>query len=123
MDQGRDRGRSHLGVAGPCLSIVVPVYNEGETIARTLRGLVEHLTTRPLEILIVYDFDEDTTVPAVLRLQSEIPEARLHRNHIGRGALNAIKSGFAAARAPYVLVTLEAPSLVGGGSKGNAASW
>src|SRR5262249_58680889 len=94
MDQGRDLGRSDIGVPGPCLSIVVPVYNEGETIARTLRGLVEHITTQPLEILIVYDFDEDTTVPAVRRLQSDIPEVRLHRNHIRRGALNAIKSGF-----------------------------
>lgn len=106
MDQGRDHVRSHIGAPGPCLSIVVPVYNEGETIARTLRGLVEQVTTRPLEILIVYDFDEDTTVPVVLRLQSELPEVRLHRNHIGRGALNAIKSGFAVALAPYVLVTM-----------------
>ena len=106
MDQGRDLGRSDIGVPGPCLSIVVPVYNEGESIARTLRGLVEHVTTRPLEILIVYDFDENSTVPAVRQLQSDIPEVRLHRNHIGRGALNAIKSGFAAARAPHVLVTM-----------------
>lgn len=106
MDQRRDRGRSHIGDPAPCLSVVVPVYNEGETITRTLCGLVEHITTRPLEILIVYDFDEDTTVPPVLRLQSDIPELRLHRNHIGRGALNAIKSGFVAARAPYVLVTM-----------------
>src|SRR5438270_11901739 len=35
-----------------------------------------------------------------------MPEVRLHRNGIGRGVLNAIKSGLEAARAPYVLVTM-----------------
>ena len=41
----------------------------------------------------MYDFDEDTTVPVVKRLQAEIPELQPHRNTIGRGVLNAIKSG------------------------------
>ena len=72
----------------------------------TLRGIVELSRTRPLEVLVVHDFDEDTTVPVVKRLQAEIPELRLHRNTIGRGVLNAIKSGLAAAQAPYVLVTM-----------------
>src|SRR5262249_13681785 len=60
----------------------------------------------PLGILIVYDFDEDTTVPFVVQLRSDIHEGRLHRNHIGRGALNAITSGFPVARAPYILFTM-----------------
>jgi glycosyltransferase involved in cell wall biosynthesis len=72
----------------------------------TLRGLVEKTHTRPLEVLVVHDFDEDTTVPVVKRLQSELPELHLHRNDLGRGVINALKSGLAAARAPYVLVTM-----------------
>ena len=86
--------------------MVVPVYNEGENVVPTLRGLVERTRTRPLEVLVVHDFDEDTTVPVVKRLQAELPELHLHRNDLGRGALNALKSGLAAARAPYVLVTM-----------------
>jgi dolichol-phosphate mannosyltransferase len=85
---------------------VVPVYNEGENVVPTLRGVVERTHARPLEVLVVHDFDEDTTVPVVNRLKSELPELRLHRNTIGRGVLNAIKSGLAAAGAPYVLVTM-----------------
>jgi len=85
---------------------VVPVYNEGENVVATLRGVIERAHTRPLEVLVVHDFDEDTTVPVVERLQSELPELRLHRNTLGRGVLNALKSGLAAARAPYVLVTM-----------------
>jgi len=86
--------------------VVVPVYNEGENVVPTLRAIVEKSRTRPLEVLVVHDFDEDTTVPVVKRLQAEIPELRLHRNDLGRGVLNAIKSGLGAARAPFVLVTM-----------------
>jgi dolichol-phosphate mannosyltransferase len=88
------------------LSVVIPVYNEGENVVETLRGVVTRTTTRPLEVLVVHDFDEDTTVPVVKRLQAEMPELRLHRNTLGRGALNAMKSGLRAARAQYVLVTM-----------------
>jgi dolichol-phosphate mannosyltransferase len=103
----RDRGRTPLsdGVA-PALSVVVPVYNEGENVVSTLRGVVGRTHARPLEVLVVHDFDEDTTVPVVKRLQAELPELRLHRNDLGRGALNALKSGLGAARAPFVLVTM-----------------
>jgi len=108
VDQGRDRSGPDLNAASPppALSIVVPVYNEGEHAEPTLRGVVEHTHTRPLEVLVVHDMDEDTTVPVVKRLQAEMPELRLHKNTLGRGVLNAIKSGLVAARAPYVLVTM-----------------
>lgn len=106
MDQGRDRSGAPVNTSEPRLSIVIPVYNEGDSITAALRGLIDHVTIRPFEIIVVYDFDQDTTVPTVRRLQSEISEVRLHRNQVGRGALNAIKSGFAIARAPYVLVTM-----------------
>src|ERR1700731_4242828 len=108
MDSGRDRSGSDLNASAgaPALSIVIPVYNEGENVVPTLRGVVERTRTRPLEVLVVHDFDEDTTVPVVKRLQLELPEIRLHRNDIGRGGLNALKSGLAAAKAPYVLVTM-----------------
>ena len=90
----------------PALSVVVPVYNEGENVVPTLRGVVEQTKTRPLEVLVVHDFDEDTTVPVVKRLQVEMPQLRLHKNTLGRGVLNAMKSGLRAARAPYVLITM-----------------
>lgn len=85
---------------------MVPVYNEGENAAATLRGILEQTHTRPLEVLVVHDFDEDTTVPVVQRLQKEMPELKLYRNRLGRGVLNAIRAGLGAAEAPYVLVTM-----------------
>ncbi len=107
MGARRDRGRAHLiEHQDPVLSVVVPVYNEGENVVPTLRGIVARTTTRPLEVLVVHDFDGDTTVPVVKRLQAELPELSLHRNDIGRGVINALKSGLAAAKAPHVLVTM-----------------
>lgn len=85
---------------------MIPAYNEGDNIRGVLQQLSNTVQTRPFEILVVYDFDEDTTVPVVERLRAEIPEVRLHRNRIGRGVLNALKAGFMAASAPYVVVMM-----------------
>ena len=106
MDTRRDRGRANLTDETPALSVVIPVYNEGENVVPTLRGVVEKTRSRPLEVLVVHDFAGDTTVPVVKRLQGELPELRLHENTLGRGVLNAMKSGLRAARAPYVLITM-----------------
>ena len=88
------------------LSIVIPVYNEGENVIPTLTGIYERVWTRPFEVLVVHDFDEDTTVPIVERLRPSMPGVRLHRNNLGRGALNAVKTGLQSASAPYVLVMM-----------------
>jgi dolichol-phosphate mannosyltransferase len=106
VDSRRDLGRPNLTDETPALSVVIPVYNEGENVVPTLRGVVESTRIRPLEVLVVHDFDEDTTVPVVKRLQAEMPQLRLHKNTLGKGVLNALKSGLRAARAPYVLVTM-----------------
>jgi dolichol-phosphate mannosyltransferase len=106
VDTRRDRSRADLTATTPALSVVIPVYNEGENVVPTLRGVVSRTATRPLEVLVVHDMDEDTTVPVVRRLQEEMPELSLHRNTLGRGVVNALKSGLRAARAPYVLVTM-----------------
>jgi glycosyltransferase involved in cell wall biosynthesis len=89
----------------PELSIVVPVYNEGEAVEPVLRGLSTAVRT-PHELVVVYDFDEDTTVPVVDRLRAEIPGLRGLRNGLGRGVLNAMKAGIAGTTAPYVLISM-----------------
>jgi glycosyltransferase involved in cell wall biosynthesis len=89
----------------PELAIVLPVYNEGEAVEPVLRGLAGAVTT-PHELVVVYDFDEDTTVPVIARLGSEIPQLRGLRNDIGRGVLRAMKAGIAGTTAPYVLISM-----------------
>lgn len=89
----------------PELAIVLPVYNEGEAVEPVLRALAAGVHTSH-ELVVVYDFDGDTTVPVVARLASEIPGLRGLRNDLGRGVLNAMKAGIAATTAPYVLISM-----------------
>ena len=90
---------------GLVLSVVLPVYNEGEAVEPVLRALSAGIAT-PHELVVVYDFDADTTVPVVTRLTGEIPGLRGLRNDLGRGVLNAMKAGIAGTDAPYVLISI-----------------
>jgi dolichol-phosphate mannosyltransferase len=89
----------------PELSIVVPVFREGAAVDPVLRTLTGAIAT-PHEILVVYDFDEDPTVPVIERLHEELPAIRGLRNDLGRGVLNAMKAGIAASRSDYVLISM-----------------
>jgi dolichol-phosphate mannosyltransferase len=90
---------------GPELSVVVPVFKEGEAVDPVLRALDAAITV-PHEILVVYDFDEDPTVPVIERLHGELPSIRGLRNDIGRGVLNAMKAGIATSSGQYVLISM-----------------
>src|SRR3954447_17819575 len=89
----------------PELSIVLPVYNEGEAVEPVLRALHAGVATTH-ELVVVYDFDGDTTVPVIARLAPEIPGLRALRNDLGRGVLNAMKAGIGGTSAPYVLISM-----------------
>ena len=58
------------------VDFIVPVYNEGSNIASALAELYSTVT-RPKRVLIVYDFDEDDTVPVVRELAPRYPGRRV----------------------------------------------
>ncbi len=87
------------------LTIVVPVYDEQATIAETLSELREKVTI-PHRVLVVYDFEEDPTVPVVRELMPAFPNVELVLNNRGRGVLNAIKKGFSFCTHGAVLVVM-----------------
>lgn len=87
------------------LSIVIPVYNEGQNILSTLSELKRWVRV-PHEVLIVYDFDEDDTIPAIQKILSEPGHLRLIKNLYGRGVLKAIRTGFESARQDVILVVM-----------------
>ncbi|MBF8289556.1 MAG: Glycosyl transferase family 2 [Chloroflexi bacterium] len=89
----------------PELSIVIPVFNEGERVEPVLRALAASVRT-PKEIIIVWDFDADSTRPVVERLGLELPDLRGHRNDLGRGVLNAMRAGIAVSRGSLVLISM-----------------
>jgi dolichol-phosphate mannosyltransferase len=88
------------------LSVVCPVYNEGANIGRQLDELARGISV-PMEVLLVYDRDDDDTLPVARAKARALPfEVRLVKNQFGRGALNAIKTGFIEARCEAILVVM-----------------
>ncbi len=83
------------------LDIVVPVYNEAENIVPLIRSLTTHVKTR-FRLLICYDRDDDTSLPAIESIEGPHPPITLVTNQ-GKGVLGAILSGIARTTAPIVL--------------------
>jgi dolichol-phosphate mannosyltransferase len=94
-----------VGTSPAEVDFVMPVYNEGENVGHALEEIYASVPL-PKRVLVVYDFDEDNTVPVVRRLAPQFPGVELVKNTIGRGALNAMRAGIAAAKAEVVVVTM-----------------
>ncbi len=86
------------------LGIIIPVYNEAENIGGTLMAIKERIKT-PHRVYIVYDFDEDNTLPVAKGFLEKGVDLKFVKN-IGRGVTNAIKTGLTVADEDYLLVTM-----------------
>ncbi len=89
----------------PRVSIVIPVYNEGEAVVAVLERLLESVAL-PCEVLVVYDAETDTTVAPLQRYAEREPRLRPTLNTYGRGPAKAIRFGIDRAAAPVVVVTM-----------------
>ena len=92
-------------VSGVRVSIVMPAYEEGESVATVLRALDAALPA-DREIIVVCDMESDPTLAAVGRLAPEVAGLRGHVNTRGRGVLRAMRSEIAAAQGTYVVITM-----------------
>lgn len=88
------------------LSIIIPVYNEGANFPSLWKELSGSIKADFIAY-VVYDFDEDDTVPAVAKIV-EAGESRLRtvKNKRGRGVVAAIMTGFDSAPDGPVLVVM-----------------
>ena len=88
----------------PRLDIVIPVYNEGANILRTLQSIARAVTTQK-RVLICYDREDDDTLPVIRNNREALGELAIDfvRNR-GRGAHGAVLSGFVASQAPFAVV-------------------
>lgn len=89
----------------PLLHIITPVYNEADNFPALYKAVKKHIKT-PHVLTVVYDFDEDTTVPVAKQYAAKDKTVKLHKNSIGRGALNALKSGFDSVKSGPVLIIM-----------------
>lgn len=107
MDQGTVQARQHAsGPSAPApaasaspgklpLVLVMPVYHEQDNIARALAEIESKVRTAH-RTLVVYDKDDDPTLPVLRALLPKYPSVETLKNDIGRGVLNAIRKGFQA---------------------------
>ena len=86
----------------PCLSVVVPAYNEEATLSLVVRKLlsVPHL----LEIIIVDDCSTDGTGQQARQLAEMHSRVRLVRHERNAGKTAALKTGFALTTGEIVIV-------------------
>ncbi len=88
------------------LDIIIPVYNEGESIIKVLNE-VNSCISHKLTVYVVYDFDEDSTLPTLYSVKDNYDFPIIpYKNNLGRGVINALKAGFEAATADYILVIM-----------------
>jgi dolichol-phosphate mannosyltransferase len=94
-----------LTTEAPRVSIVIPVYDEGDAIVACLDRIFQSVTL-PCEILVVYDDPSDKTLPYLEKYaEAESRLVPVH-NTDGPGPARAIRFGIEHARAPVTVVTM-----------------
>lgn len=87
------------------VTVVIPAYNEGESITPVLDRIFDAVES-DLQVLVVVDFPEDTTVPVIDEYSEREPRIKTVINTYGRGPANAIRYGVDQASTPVVVVTM-----------------
>ena len=86
----------------PCLSVVVPVYNEEATLAIVVEKLLQ--LSQLLEVVIVDDCSSDRTADIAAQLAGANPQVSHIRHSRNKGKTEALKTGFAATKGEIVIV-------------------
>jgi len=86
----------------PCLSVVMPVYNEEKTVGQIIETVLRQTLVK--ELIIVEDCSKDETWKALQVWPERDGRVRLFRHAKNQGKGAALRTGSQQATAPYVLV-------------------
>ena len=86
------------------LSIIIPVYNEKESLSLMIKILNSTLEFEN-EIIIVYDSADDNSIPVAKKLQSKFNNIVLIHNTFGKGVKYALKTGVENSKYDNILIT------------------
>jgi glycosyltransferase involved in cell wall biosynthesis len=86
----------------PCLAVVMPVFNEAATVADVIKTV---LAQRPVQqLVIVDDASTDGTWEKLQPLAQNEPRIKLVRHEANQGKGAALRTGFAQASSPIVII-------------------
>jgi glycosyltransferase involved in cell wall biosynthesis len=86
----------------PCLSVVMPVYNEAATIGNVITAV---LSQRPVkQLVIVDDCSSDGTSDKLKAIAQNEPRIMLIRHEVNQGKGAALRTGFTYATSPIVII-------------------
>ncbi len=90
------------------IDVIIPVFNEGRNIKRTLDSLAANVKNieAHFNVNIIYDMEEDDTLPVVRDIRGGYPYAIVLVKNEKSGACNAIKRGLRDSSADFMLVTM-----------------
>jgi len=83
------------------ISVVLPTYNRGKTIERSITSVLEQ-TYQNIELIVVDDGSTDGTEKIVNRIQSKDKRINYIRYHSNQGACAARNTGIALAKGEYI---------------------
>jgi len=88
------------------ISAVLPAFNEEANLERAVVRTAEALaaSAKAFEIIVVDDGSQDGSAALLNRLKARYPALRVVRHPENRGYGAAVRSGFAAARLPWVFM-------------------
>ncbi len=86
----------------PCLSAIMPVYNEAATVAEVIRVVLAQQLVQ--QLVIVDDASTDHTWEQLQPLAQNEPRIKLVRHEFNQGKGAALRTGIAHATAPIVII-------------------
>ena len=86
----------------PCVSVVIPVFNEEVTVVHVAEVVLMQPCVR--ELIIVDDCSTDATWDAVEKFRNRNPGVKTARHTVNQGKGAALRTGFALATANLVLI-------------------
>ena len=90
----------------PEISVIVPVYNEAENVARLVDEISIALSGHVFEMVFVNDASTDETAKALTALKAQYSELRVISHRENAGQSRAVRSGVMAAKAA-IIATLD----------------
>lgn len=86
------------------LSIVIPVYNEENTVAQVVQVVREVKLDVEKEIILIDDYSTDGTRSVLEKLAADYPEIKVEFHTVNKGKGAALHTGFAAATGDLVII-------------------